>query len=113
MSFSVEHVTFDCDDPKALAAWWAEAIGSDIVDDFGVFVTVDGAPIGVHQLGFGKVPEPKTTKSRVHLDLRSDDRAADVARLIELGAKQVAEHEMPGLAWTVLIDPAGNEFCVS
>jgi hypothetical protein len=46
-------------------------------------------------------------------DFYTDDRASEVSRLLGLGATQVAEHEVPGLQWTVLLDPAGNEFCVS
>ncbi|MEO6713600.1 MAG: VOC family protein [Mycobacteriales bacterium] len=113
MTLSLACITFDCDDPKGLATWWAEAIGSQISNDWGEFVTVDGAPIGVRSLGFGKVPEDKAAKNRVHLDLHTDDRAAEVARLIEHGASHVAEHEVPSLAWTVLLDPAGNEFCIA
>jgi predicted enzyme related to lactoylglutathione lyase len=48
----------------------------------------------------------------VHVDLRADDRAAEVARLTGLGASVVAEYALPGLWWTVLADPEGNEFCV-
>lgn len=113
MTLSVAHVTFDSGDPRQLATWWAEAIGSAVAEDFGEFVTIDGSPIGVRRLGFIKVPEPKAVKNRVHLDLHSDDRGKAVARLTGLGATQVAEHEIPGLRWTVLLDPEGNEFCVS
>ncbi len=77
MSLSIAHVTFDCDDPRSLASWWADAIGSTISEDYGEFVTIDGAPVGVHRLAFSKVPEPKAAKNRV------------------------------------LLDPAGNEFCVA
>lgn len=113
MTLSLANVTFDCDDPKGLATWWADAIGSQISSDYGEFVTVDGTPIGVRSLAFGKVPEGKAVKNRVHIDLHADDRLAEVARLIERGASHVSDHEVPGLSWTVLLDPAGNEFCVA
>jgi predicted enzyme related to lactoylglutathione lyase len=84
-----------------------------VVDDIGgAWVTVDAAPIGLHRLAFQRVPEPKTVKNRVHLDLRADDRRATVDRLVGLGAELVADHEIPELAWSVLRDPEGNEFCV-
>ena len=54
----------------------------------------------------------KAGKNRVHIDLRTSDRAADVARLVEFGATVIDEHVYPGFAWTVLTDPAGNEFCI-
>jgi predicted enzyme related to lactoylglutathione lyase len=58
------------------------------------------------------VPEPRSGKNRVHVDWRTDDREAEVRRLVELGATAQGEHEVPGLRWTVLVDPEGNEFCV-
>jgi predicted enzyme related to lactoylglutathione lyase len=63
-------------------------------------------------LGLQKVPEPKAGENRVHVDLGTADRAADVARLVKLGATVIDEHVYPGFAWTVLTDPAGNEFCI-
>jgi predicted enzyme related to lactoylglutathione lyase len=61
------------------------------------------------RLFFQLVPESKVVKNRLHLDLSADDPAAEIARLTELGATVVAEHER----WTVMADPDGNEFCVS
>jgi len=61
------------------------------------------------------VPEPKTVKNRVHLDLMPDDRTRDeeVERLLGIGAALVADHRKPdGGGWVVLADPGGNEFCV-
>jgi hypothetical protein len=71
----------------------------------------DGGPV----LLFGPVPEGKSGKNRVHLDLQPTDRSRDeeVARLLELGATQVADHRRDdGTGWVVLADPEGNEFCV-
>ena len=113
MTLSVAQVTFDGDNPRELADWWAQAIGSSMTNDWGEFVTVDGAPVGLRGLGFGRVPEGKVAKNRAHIDFHADDRASEVSRLVGLGATKVAEHEVPGLQWTVLLDPAGNEFCVS
>jgi hypothetical protein len=50
--------------------------------------------------------------NRVHLDLRTDDRAAEVTRLTALGASVLAERSAPGLWWTIMADPECNEFCV-
>ncbi|WP_420855842.1 VOC family protein [Thermoactinospora rubra] len=65
-------------------------------------------PSGRPRLWFQRVPEAKTVKNRVHLDLRSDDLEAEVRRLVELGARELARHE----DWVVLADPEGNEFCL-
>lgn len=61
---------------------------------------------------FQKVPESKVGKNRVHLDWRSDDRVAEVARLVGLGAREGATRSLSSLTWTAMRDPEGNEFCV-
>ena len=61
------------------------------------------------------MPEAKTVKNRVHLDLTPTDRTRDeeVERLLGIGATLVADHRRPdGTGWVVLADPEGNEFCV-
>ena len=106
-------VTIDCANPRKLAEFWTEALGTAVANDYGgefLFLTptVENGPY----LGLQRVPEERAGKNRVHIDFRTDDRPAEVARLVELGATEVAEHTVPGLTWTVLRDPEGNEFCV-
>ena len=62
---------------------------------------------------FAKVPEGKSAKNRMHLDLAAADREAEVARLVELGATRVTDMDEWGYQWTVMQDPEGNEFCVA
>jgi Glyoxalase-like domain len=112
MSLRVEIVTFDCGDPAALASFWAEATAGSIVAEFPGFILLDASDVGIPHLGFQLVPEEKRSKNRVHVDFRTEDRSGEVARLVEIGATVVDEHELPGFAWTVLRDPEGNEFCV-
>lgn len=66
------------------------------------------------RLLFQRVPEPKTVKNRVHLDLHAgpERREAEAARLVELGASIVRSVQEQGGSWIVLTDPEGNEFCV-
>ncbi|SHF36129.1 VOC family protein [Streptoalloteichus hindustanus] len=111
MSLTMKMVTIDCEDPQRLVAFWTRALGASVVVDYTEFVIlgVEGSPA----LGLQRVDEPRAGKNRVHFDLVADDPAAEVRRLVELGATQLAEHSVPGLAWTVLADPEGNEFCVS
>lgn len=108
MGLSIGMVTIDCSDPRSLAEFWTAALGTTVAGDYGDFVFLSGTPA----LGLQKVAELRAGKNRVHLDLHTDDRAAKVARLTELGASPLAEHSAPGLWWTVLADPQGNEFCV-
>ena len=70
-------------------------------------VLVEGPP-GRPRYFFVLVPEGKVVKNRVHLDLAADDPAAEVARLVALGAVAVREYD----GWTQMADPEGNEFCV-
>lgn len=106
-------VTFDCADPDALAAWWAEAVGGEVVPvaagEF-VMVAVAEGP----RLGFQKVPDPTPGKNRVHLDFHAADEEGEVARLVAAGAVEVGRHRFgPEFAWVVLTDPEGNAFCIA
>jgi hypothetical protein len=123
----IRDVTFDSPHPASIARFWAAALDAydvapyddaelerlrglgidDVEDDPNVLVEpADGTP---PRLVFQLVPESKVVKNRVHLDLATDDRAAELARLTSLGARVLAEHDH----WTTLADPDGNEFCVS
>jgi predicted enzyme related to lactoylglutathione lyase len=110
----------DCHDPDLVATFWQAALGwrrthTDLTGDDPEIVLEppEGSPEDgvVPDLLFGKVPETKTVKNRLHLDLRPVDQAAEVARLEGLGARRVdiGQGESP---WVVLADPEGNEFCV-
>ncbi|MFD9541282.1 VOC family protein [Streptomyces sp. NPDC060022] len=115
MTSLVQHITIDCADAYKLAGFWAEVLGSSVSDD-----DQPGDPEALVEtpraaLLFISVPEPRSTKNRVHLDLRPDDRSrdAEVERLLALGATLVADHRKPdGRGWATMADPEGNEFCV-
>ncbi len=119
---TVKDVVFDCKNAAPLARFWAAVLDSHEVrhyDDEEIaklakdgltpetdpVVFVDGPGFNIC---FQQVPESKTTKNRVHLDLRSGDRRAEVDRLCSLGATIYQETE----GWTTLQDPEGNEFCI-
>ena len=115
MSLSLAHVTFDCHDAVALAGFWSQALGRPVDDGAEPFFASIGFPSqpGQNAWLFIQVPEDKTAKNRMHIDLTSDGRDAEVARLVALGATKVGEHDEYGHQWCVLHDPEGNEFCVS
>jgi glyoxalase superfamily protein len=108
MSISIYGTSFDAADAAAIAAFWAEALGRAVNPG----ATRDSASLaggeGTNEppILFHGVPEPKTVKNRLHLDLISTDFDADLARLRKLGATEVATFEH----WTTLADPEGNEF---
>jgi Glyoxalase-like domain len=106
----IKTVSFDCTDALLVASFWAAALGSDVDEES----TADKAYVeapgwGGPNMWFNRVPEPKTAKNRMHLDLRAPgDINEEVQRLLGLGATTVrddTEH-------VVMADPEGNEFCV-
>ncbi|MBI5090762.1 MAG: VOC family protein [Actinobacteria bacterium] len=115
MTLTLAHVTLDCQDATKLAGFWSEALGRPVDDGAEPFFSSIGFPAkpGEQAWLFIQVPEVKTAKNRMHVDLTTDDRHAEVARLVALGATQVGEHDEYGHRWTVLQDPEGNEFCVA
>lgn len=90
-----------------IASWWASLLGAQVAHDERGFSYVDaipGAPFD--SLDFAPVPEPKTVKNRIHLDVLTDD----VSALVAAGARVIRPRDEE-IRWTVLADPAGNEFC--
>jgi Glyoxalase-like domain len=118
-------VTIDCHDALAVAHFWSAALSRPIDAN----ASNDFAAIGMTERRtrsgwsvstgddptwlFVKVPERKTAKNRMHVDLSAPDHQAEVARLVELGATRVADMNEWGYEWSVLQDPEGNEFCVA
>lgn len=109
MTTTIAAVTFDCTDAAELAGFWAAVLGSTADTSAGEgYASVAGTP----GLAFYSVPEAKTVKNRVHLDLGAADLAAEVDRIVGLGAKHVADFDEHGFRWATLTDPEGNEFDV-
>jgi catechol 2,3-dioxygenase-like lactoylglutathione lyase family enzyme len=115
------HVTFDCVDPRRVADFWAAVTGYSIVDARDEFVRLRAPDQrGVRHLLFFKVPEPKTCKNRMHVDLATKEPVSEIERLIELGATMAEPPGSEGLPWRsaggarwiVMRDPEGNEFCI-
>jgi catechol 2,3-dioxygenase-like lactoylglutathione lyase family enzyme len=114
MALTLGNITFDCDDPPALAGFWAEVLGREVGPESSEFFAfLPGAQPDDPKFLFLKVPEPRTAKSRIHIDLHGGDgREAEVERLVGLGATVIGDHDEWGTRWTVLHDPEGHEFCV-
>jgi predicted enzyme related to lactoylglutathione lyase len=106
-----EQVVVHSLDPARLGAWWAEALGWAVVyesdDEFEIRAEPERGP----SIDFVQADGPKQGKSRLHLDFRPDDQAAEVARLEAHGARRV-DVGQGDASWVVLADPEGNEFCV-
>lgn len=129
MSLRWYTVVIDCHDPQAQARWWADALDWVVVydtPDEAVAIPKHASAEPIADLDewlrsspglvFVPVPEEKTVKNRLHLDFAphsSQDRDAEIQRLLDLGATRVnVGQDEDAVTWTVLADPEGNEFCV-
>lgn len=114
MGLTVQCLTVDCRDKDAVATFWEQALGwkRTYTSDEIIYLEAPGAaPRSQPDLLFIDVPETKGVKNRLHLDLRPDDQAAEVARLEALGARRV-DVGQGDQTWIVMADVEGNEFCV-
>jgi predicted enzyme related to lactoylglutathione lyase len=110
----LHHIVIDAHDLPALAGFWAEVLGWQVLSarerEVVVGPSVD-APVG---LCFMPATDPRSVKNRVHLDLTTsgDDREAEIERILALGARRIDIGQTGDESWDVLADPEGNEFCV-
>ena len=108
----IKSIIIDCADLDRQATFWAAATGYQSTGADGHYAVLVHPDRSHPRLLLQRVPEPKTAKNRVHLDLGADDLPAEVERLVALGASQGQSHQEYDAIWTVLTDPEGNEFCV-
>ncbi|MEU9509408.1 VOC family protein [Micromonospora sp. NPDC048170] len=122
MTSKFTELAIDCAEPDRLARFWCAVLGYEVQDEDDGIVTIGPpvAPGSRHHPGpvppaltFARVPEGKTVKNRLHIDVNPTDREQDeeVRRLLALGARH-AEVGQGDERWVVLADPEGNEFCV-
>ena len=113
MSNSLFAVAFDCADAAAVGRFWADVLGRQVAEDstseHAVLLAGDGGASGP-PITFNKVPEPKTVKNRVHLDLISGTFDAETERLLSLGARRLRDQQSGNSRWTTFADIEGNEF---
>jgi len=118
VGLKVAWLTIDADDPGKLARWWMEALDGYELEYEGPDAETDGEAEAViksrsgHRMLFIEVHDEKTTKNRLHLDLRPDDRDVEVARLEGMGATRIDVGQGDDKTWVVMADIEGNEFCV-
>jgi len=117
MTIRIQCVCIDSHDPDLVATFWAAALGwrrtHEEPDEIALEPPAGSPEDGVSpDLLFLRVPDGKTVKNRLHIDLRPQDQAAEVDRLIGLGAKRADIGQGDDATWVVMQDPEGNEFCV-
>ncbi len=126
MASRITEISVDCADPAALALFWAAALDYVVLNEDPDLVEVGPAGLVDEELldhvrsgpvpptiFFARVPEGKSVKNRVHLDISpvDTDRDTEIARLEALGARRT-DLAPPDKTWVVMLDPEGNEFCV-
>jgi len=109
----VSSIVMDCNDLDAMVAFWGKLLDLEVAARYPEFVFMSRVSGDGPSLAFQVVPEPKTVKNRVHIDLATENREALVARVVELGGSSVADHQIEGFHWTTCADPQGNEFDVA
>lgn len=117
MTLTVEQLTIDSSDTLAQGRFWA-AVLDLVVDPDSDAEECYIAPAKelpgslIPCILFLHVPDRKSTKNRLHLCLRPEDQAAEVARIEALGATRADIGQGDEVTWVVMADPEGNEFCV-
>lgn len=108
---ALHEIVIDCPNPEALARFWQALIGGEVEVESADWAVLDGDDEGFY-IGFQRVPERKTAKNRVHLDVVVDDLARAVDEAEQLGARTVGPVvDVDDGPFQVMADPAGNEFC--
>ena len=122
MASRFTELAIDCADPRELARFWCSVLDYEVhdVDEEDGTVTIGPAPDAGERSGpvppvltFARVPEGKTVKNRLHIDVNPTDReqGEEVRRLLDLGARR-ADVGQGDVSWVTLVDPEDNEFCV-
>jgi predicted enzyme related to lactoylglutathione lyase len=113
MSVRVAWLEVDSHDPRALAEFWMHVLGYRMGGAEEGEAWIEDPAGKKDGIWFSAVPEGKSVKNRLHLDLRpSRTRDEEVERLKGLGATVLEGFGGPEATWTVMQDPEGNEFCV-
>lgn len=112
----IRRIVFDCRNPQLLADFWANVTGYNKIqldEEEAKTLAIIAPPEKTGPaLMFYVTPDEKVVKNRVHVEINAQDLAAEVERIIALGATKVAAHDEGQVSWNVLADPEGNEFCV-
>jgi Glyoxalase-like domain len=110
MTLRWQSIVIDCSDTLLVASFWSEALGLELHGPEHGEYWVEPGGVSPDML-FQQVPEGKSVKDRIHMDLTPDDQDAEVARLISLGARPI-DIGQGDVTWVVMADPENNEFCV-
>lgn len=110
---ALHEITIDCQDVERAAGFWAALLGTELREPLPGWRRLGPLVPNGPMLNFQPVPEPKIGKTRIHLDLLTDDLDAATRTVDQLGGRDLGErHEYPEGIVAVMADPEGNEFCL-
>ena len=114
MTSRLAAVVIDARQPRLIAGFWCAVLGWQVLGEEDGVITIGPAGRPWPRIDVAPVPDTKTVKNRLHLDLRADgtSTAAELDRLLGLGARRADVGQATGTSWVVLADPEGNEFCL-
>lgn len=107
-------IAIDAMQPRVVADFWCHVLGWQVAEEEGSIISIAPPDGSWPTIDVVAVPETKTVKNRLHLDLRADGTATsdELERLLSLGARRTDVGQGPEATWVVLSDPEGNEFCL-
>ena len=109
---TVASIVIDVTEFEPAVSFWKTILGLEEKVRSGDFVWLERITEAGPSLAFQLVGEAKAVKNRLHLDVKVEDRIRFRDRVVELGGSRVADHTMGDFSWSVVADPAGNEFCI-
>jgi predicted enzyme related to lactoylglutathione lyase len=114
MTSRIAVIAIDAIEPRVVADFWCEVLGWQVTDEDDTLVSITPPDGSWPTIDVVKVPENKSVKNRLHLDLRADGNSTEdeLERLLALGARRTDVGQGPDVTWVVLSDPEGNEFCL-
>ena len=114
MSSRISSIAIDAAQPRVIADFWCRVLDWRVIDEEDGVISIGPADGSWPTIDVIAVPEKKTVKNRLHLDLRADGSSTpeELQRLLDLGARRTDVGQGPEATWVVLSDPEGNEFCL-
>ena len=114
MTSRIAVIAIDAVQPRVVADFWCKVLGWQVVEEDESGITISETVGSWPTIDVFAVPEKKTIKNRLHLDLRADGMttAEELERLLGLGARRIDIGQGIDVSWVVLSDPEGNEFCL-